>query len=679
MSWSAITVPFILAALIFLVPGSLLALASGRRGVEVLLIAPVLSVGLIGGGAVMLGALGIPFNLLGVLAVTLVSSLIFGMLTTGMRRHRDRKGRVERADDAVIARSAPTIREEFLAVLCGLIVNLLVLGWTYASALSGPDVIFQNYDVPFHYSVITFLVETRNGSSFHAALVDRTIGSSFYPAGWHDTVALIITTTHVWLPVAVTASILAMLFLALPLSAMALTRRLLPGRPMALFAAASCCGIFGAFPVRFLVWGILYSNALSWCLLPAAIGILVGIFQDRDQTACTLLFFLALTGVAMAQPNGVFTGLVLCTPLFMSYIQRVGQRFSKPRLVGITFNMIFLAVLIVGWTALHGTRFMHRTVIADWPAHTTIVGAIKEAFTNSTNGMPPQYVLSAAVLAAVIVWFVEARTRGDRALWPLAGLGISLFIYVVGSGIGSVNVDGAGFLNVFRDVLTGFWYHDQMRLAAIPLLMCVPLLGGLFDSIARLLTRIQKKKFLSVALAVVCVLTLVLISVHSGEIATRRQGIRQLSTLNDDWPLTDDELAFMRRVHDYLPEGTTVLNNPYDGSAYGYSLVGLNVYFRSYDSNWIGIPTQDQEELRHHIDELKGRADELCPVLERNKINYVLVMNMNSVTAGPDGFLIYPPGNWTGLTGITTETPGFEEVLTDSNGAHLYRITGCDA
>lgn len=678
MPWSVITAPLILAVLIFLVPGLLLALASGRRSIEALLIAPVLSAGVIGGGAVVLGMVGAPFNLLGVLLVALICSLVLGALALLLHRRHERGGG---STGKPSTGSPAMVRGEIPAVLGGLTVNLLVFVWTYASALSGPDAIFQNYDVPFHYSVITYLVETHNGSSFHAALVDHTIGSSFYPAGWHDTVALIITSTHVWLPVAVTASILTMLFLVLPLSVMALTRRLIPDHPMAVFAAASVCGVFGAFPVRFLIWGILYSNALSWCILPAAMAILVGVFQDdghMNRITGVLLFFVAFTGVAMAQPNGVFTGLVLCTPLFMTFLQRIGQRFFSSRLVGVLLNTGFLVVLVVGWVVLHGAGFMHRTITVDWPAHTTVAGATKEVLTNSTNGMPPQYFLSTVVLIAAILWAIEVWRRKDRAGWPLAGLMISWTIYIVGSGIGSENVDDAGPINVFRDVLTGFWYHDQMRLAAIPVLIAIPLVGALFDSIMRMLNRALKKRLAAVALTMTCVLVFVSVSVHTGEIDTRRQNILQLSTLNDDWPLTASELAFMRQVRDYLPTGSVVLNNPYDGSAYGYSLVGLNTYFRSYDSNWIGTPTDDQEELRRHIDELGSRADQLCPALERNQIEYVLVMNMNSVTAGPSGFLIYPPEKWMGMSDITAATPGFEEVLTDSKGAHLYRITGCN-
>lgn len=661
-----------LSAVIYLLPGLLLARAAGAPRARSVLVAPVVSAGAVAGAAVLLGVLGIRFSLLAVgIAVLLLGALV---LATRLLLNRFAGRSAPGASGAPGATDHEDVRTLWAAVLGGVVINAAVMWWTFVSCLAGPGAILQTYDTPFHFSVITYLMRSGNGSSIGAALVDRTVGSTFYPAGWHDVVALVAQTTHAWLPVAVNANVIIILTVVWPLSVMALTTALLPRRPWAVLGAGAVAGLFGAFPVRFATWGILYSNLLSWAILPAAMALFIWMWTPGRRASSLVLFALAFVGVALCQPNGVFTALVLLVPFLLAQVWQFWS--ARPlRLLGAALcDLVLIAALAWGWHYAYNAPFMNRTVTFDWPAHTGVGGALHELATGSTNQMAPSPVMPAVLALAVLVWLVSWLRSRDRSSWPVVSLVVGLTIYVIGAGVAAENV-APGRIHFLRDFLTGFWYHDQVRLAAIPVLMAVPLVGALLDSLATVVASHHNR--LAGAGAAVLALVLALApALRSGELQARRAQISAETRLDQSQPLTATELAFMRKVTAYVPAGQQVLNNPYDGSAYGYSLTGLNTVYRSYEANWIGAPTAQQTELHQLTSGVASDPQRVCPLLADEAIQYVLMMPKNNTTYDGGAGVRYNVAWWRGLE-ITGATPGFSPVLSDASGDTLYRVTAC--
>ncbi|QWW20290.1 hypothetical protein I6B53_04145 [Schaalia sp. 19OD2882] len=677
MSWLAFCGLLLLATALLLVPGLLVGWAAGLRGPSSVLLAPVLSVGTVSGAAILMGALGIPFTPVLFFAVTAVACL----LTLGGRLL------LRRVLPDGPHEPAPASPRLWGAIAMGVALNVAVVWWLFLSALASPDGIIQTYDTPFHFSVITYLHEQANGSSIGSALVDRTVGSSFYPAAWHDMVLLALEGLPAPLPAHVNASIVMTMALAWPLSVMALTHHLRPGRPLALLAAGALASLFSAFPVRYVVWGVLYSNLLSWAVLPGAMVLFTLLWSSRgrDLARSAFLFVLAFVGVALAQPNGVFTAWVLLTPFLVAQVWALCRTSSRPRLTG-TIAVTTLLVSMAGlWLFIHRLPFMARTVTHNWPAHTDLVGATKEILTGATNGMPAEPVMTSAALVAAATWLVLSLRSKDRPWWPSAAFAITIVMYIIGSGVPS-KVVTPGLLNHFRDVLTGFWYHDQFRLAAMPVLVAVPLVAvlvdDLADALARALTRTGRSSaedaptgLVAPTVALTSIAALVAPTLVWGVVPERRASIHNESVLAEDRPLTVSELEFMHRVKDFA-RGRTILNHPFDASVYGYSLVGLNLVYRSYQWNWIGSPTADQTALHTIVHDVATRRDEVCTLLERNDVSYVLVMRRNATSEEGNWGLTFDGDFWAGLD-IRPDTPGFTPVLSDERGDVLYEVSAC--
>lgn len=665
MSWSAAVLPALVSALVYMLPGIMVALAAGFRMGRAILVAPTLSVGTVAGLAVVLGKVGVRFSIWTELIGTLL--LTAAVLALRLLITRPQHRRVDHHHG-----TSPGRLRVWAAPFMGLVINAVTVWWTFIDVLSGPDAIIQAYDTPFHFSVIRYLMVTSNGSSIGAALVDRTVGSSFYPAGWHDTVALVAQTTDAWLPVAVNANVILILTLVWPLSVMALTRAILPGHPWALLGAGAAAGLFGAFPMRFAIWGLLYSNLLSWAILPGAMAIFIWMWQRRPLTSSLLLFAIAFTGVALCQPNGVFTAAVLLMPFLLAQSWRMcrGKRLGAVR--AILVDVVLVTGVAALWHKIYNAPFMHRTVIFDWPAHTNVEGAFRELVTGSTNNMRLSPVISAATAIAVATWVILWARRRDRSLWPVVALLGTGVLYVLGAGVPSESAV-PGRLHFMRDLLTGFWYHDQYRLAAIPVLVAVPLVGALIAAVAEGSSR---HRFVS-GCAAALVLSLILVpTLVTSEFSVRRANIERDSSLNGTQPLTPTELNFLQQVTRYVPTGEPVLNNPYDGSAYAYGLMNLNTVYRSYEANWIGHATKDQDDLHQVTNDAAAKPDLVCPLLERNDVRYVLVMPKNATSySGQDG-VRYSVSWWKGLE-ISSSTPGFVPVLTDGKGDVLYEVAAC--
>ena len=365
--------------------------------------------------------------------------------------------------------------------------------------------------------------------------------------------------------------------------------------------------------------------------------------------------------------NSAFTIVVIALPLLVQQIFRwsgadVCERrgLVLPTAISVALVLCIAAV----WRFLYTRPALHRTVSFEWPPFQTDAQAIGvyAAFGVNDRG-PAQYVLCALVFAGIV------RALHRRLHWLVASWGLVGVLYVLTSSTTST----------FRDVLTGFWYHDSNRLLAASPIMAVPLAClGIAWLCARARSLSSRLPQAGMGLEAVAVVLVAGLTCAGGGLTSQRALLRGESVPSQQTGLQDDEYAFLERVSQVVPQGTGVANYPYDGSAYAYSLFHVNVFFRDYDANWIGQPTSDIDTVRH---DLNRAADSpaTCEVLRTYDIEYALVMDRNALngTQAPGlPFIGVDEGNWSGLT-VDESTPGFELVLSDGRGNSLYRITAC--
>lgn len=78
------------------------------------------------------------------------------------------------------------------------------------------------------------------------------------------------------------------------------------------------------------------------------------------------------------------------------------------------------------------------------------------------------------------------------------------------------------------------------------------------------------------------------------------------------------ESAFVAKVKKIVPEGEVVLNQPYDGSAYAWGQDSLNVYYKAWEGNWMGSPTEDNCQISKSLDKIaESTSKESCSANRR--------------------------------------------------------------
>ena len=139
-------------------------------------------------------------------------------------------------------------------------------------------------------------------------------------------------------------------------------------------------------------------------------------------------------------------------------------------------------------------------------------------------------------------------------------------------------------------------------------------------------------------------------------------------------PLDTPEQSFLDKVVKTIPEGELVLNNPMDGSFLAYGSDGLRVYYRDFTKfHNEGLDSEESKIIRKHLCEI-SRNDEVQRAVESTGAHYVLVM---SEQFSAESFIAlrndYQNDEFSGISSITPDTPGFELVLQDGELA-LYKI-----
>lgn len=636
--------PVVLAALILVfVPGVVVLFAVGMRGLILAAAAPVFTVAATSLLALGLGAAGIPWSptswAVGMLIMAVIAAALGRLLGT----------RLPRSSDGSRRWVLP------VAVVVGATFGL----WRLAAYIADPAGISQTNDAVFHMNAVRFILDTADASSLS---VNGVVGgSSFYPAAWHALVSLVVLVTGAGVPVAANALTLVIGALIWPLGIAALTR-IVTGSDRVAGTAAILSSALQTFPLLMFQWGVLFPNALSTSMLPAAAALV-----------------LATPAWARATPGwrGIVRGILVmlfafCALLFaqpatlLPWFALILVRFTAWTLAEATFKCRTRSALAIGaWVALGIVWILlsRNTSGSHWPPFRNKFEVFVDVLLNGHIRIPFAIGMSVLMLCGLVVAWRQRSQRWFVFVW----LGASL-LYVLVASVGAP---------IVRDYVLGAWYADPYRIAALAPIAVIPLsaigLCAVIDAVDRTRrrrlateTRLVATSALP-AFAVASVAMIVLIVVRSVAMPAVIEGSfdrdsRYISA--SDSYLSPDERTLLEALPGEVDADTArVIANPSTGSGFGYMLSGVDVYPKT----WSAPRTQSWDVLAERLREA-GTDPEVCAALEDSgSPGYVLDFGLGDRTPGR-----YEMPGMTDFAG----QPGFSLVASVGD-ASLWRITAC--
>lgn len=603
-----------------------------------------------------------------------------------------------------------------LYVGLGLFVGFFVL----VRLLDGPECFNETFDNITHLGLVRSFLETGHYSTLNAS-ISRDLGAvgSFYPAAWHLIAAMSASITGASNLLVTNAINYACCSVVYPISCLCLMRALFGDKKNYLIAGAFVCIGFVTFPWFFVVYGTLESNLLGFIMVPvllvavmkvvapkatllaAAISAgeavnaegtqegalkskgapkskgtlklkgmpkLKGAMAERIKYLC-----LCLIGVIFCfftQPNTFFAVMLFSIPyLCMRIWQASGvsaKGFSKPKRIGLV--AAFLLAMAAIWCVCYKAPFFFAVTHFIWPPVASKSQGVINMLLFSNSWSPAAVVIAVLVFAGLLA-MLKMRAFG----WLAVTLGITSLIYWSG-----VSLEGT-----IDQLLSGFWYSDWRRTAALQAIIAVPVaaigLAHLYEALPAFLktNRVLKVALACILLAVIFypnfnVRGIVKVQTPFGYFAEMMDEYYSMDQTDDEIIFSSAEREFSQKVKDIVGDDV-VINIPYDGSMLAYQVNGVRTLQRL---PYVGPgTTADQKAIQAYLYDYA--YDPAVQAAVKNLgAKYVLQLDAGHIPyhrTWPD----FIPENWEGISEITEDTPGFELVLSEGD-MRLFKIKDLD-
>lgn len=656
MDWPSAAPALLTSLLILILPGIGVGLALRLRLFDALALSPLITITLISTTAIIASMLGIGWSIGVVLAAAVIAAALAFLVA---RRWPPASPR------------GPVSRE--LIYCAAALVGFLLIGWQVAHVIGSPENFSQTFDNVFHLNAVRYVLDTADASSLTlASMTSADQPAYFYPAAWHGFTSLVIQLSGAPLTVGVSAANIAISALIWPLSVLFAVRQLVTLSPIIVPAAGVVVGSFAAFPILLLNFGVLYPNLLSLAMVPAGL-VLVAIVLRQAPAAvmgpvhAVFLAAIILPGIALAHPNGIMTLIVLAVPLlvttFLLGLRELRLRGARPVHYGLA-SLAFLAVMgivLVLWRVIRPPA-----EAATWNRVETGAQAFGEAILNAPMGGP-----IAAVISVLTIIGVVACLRRPRLLWLVGAWAVSIVLFVVAAGH---NISG------LRMLITGVWYNDPFRLAAVLPMAAAPLailgLNHLYGVIVRwaktspvtlkarnrVAPSLRTVRILAISGSVVLVLALLSVTQGSNmDQAVADAGYNYRVT--DTSALVDtDELELISQLDELTPEDAVIAVSPWTGAALAYALADRDTTYKHTLSN----TSPDEAVIDDHLKDADSRP-EVCDAVEKTGVTHVLDFGKQEVHGGDHR---YP-----GIEKLDRDSDF--ELVTRVGNAKLYEFVGC--
>ncbi|WP_018760204.1 DUF6541 family protein [Arthrobacter sp. 135MFCol5.1] len=656
MSWFSVLPTALACLLLLFAPGTLLIVALGLRNPAFLAVAPLLTVSVVSVSAIVAPYLGIGWSLLPVGAATvLLAAVLFAIR------------RIPALRQPVLPWRTALAGSQRMLLLggVGFGIGALSIAIQLRTAFGRPDNISQTFDNVFHLNAIRYVLDTGNASSM--TLTGMTNGDNppyFYPAAWHGLASLLIQLTGAPLPASVNVLNLCIAAGVWTLGCMFLVRTLVGPNPYAVGAAGVLAAGFGSFPILLLDFGVLYPNFLAVSMLPAALACVSIFFGSRQFVnigpgARFLLAPMTALGVAIAHPNGVMSLLALSVPVLLAawaFFAIDRRRAGRPIRLTLAAGAGLLAtfgVMAVLWQIIRPPA-----VAAFWPPIQTQGQALGEVLTNSAMQRPVAWAVSALAIVGLAIVFRRRATA-----WFAGSFIVVALLFVVVS---------AGPAGRYRDLLTGVWYNDSFRLAALLPVVGVPLaaIGAawLIERLQERTLRLRSKAAPGAAPGLLDstgpIIALVVVGLLQAPpmVTPVLSAQANYSTTPDSPLVSSDEMAIIQELDNYVPTDATVAVNPWTGGAMAFAIADRNTTSK----HTLTTYTKATELLNDKFREA-ATDPSVCAAARDGNVRYVLDFGTREVHGGNHGFQ--------GLQ-IPDATPGFK-LLDQKGEAKLFQVTAC--
>lgn len=545
----------LVAALVLTAPGLAVGAALGLRGWTLLGSAPALTLGVAGLLITVTSALGVPWSP-GILLLMLLAVCV--LLAAACRPWR-----------RVLAGAPTNWRPaHHLAVGAAVLVGGAWASTVVFRATRRLTAIPQGWDAMFHASAIRHIADVHNANPSILNAVGQPDNPNFYyPDAYHALAAIV----YQLLPItpAQAMNAFSVVTPALFCLTIALLARTLTGRPAVTVAAALLATAVTYFPFDMIRFGPLLPFALAIAAVPAVIALLERTLT-RASVGLAIALALAVSGLVAVHPSVAVAAVVWC---LLHLIVRVGvlRRAALRGLGALAAAALLTVVLMIPVITTLSAAAGNADMIVR-PLFLAPGPAIGSALSFNSNNPTPQWTL---------------------ALVFLIGIGVAVRRSALWSTLGATAVFTALFMltasydNPFSRAVTSLWWDDNVRFTALLALPAVLIsavgLVAVRDGILLALRRVSdlhleaRVPAVRPVVFVACILAFWLVSGLGYATLT----LSQLRPSFADGPtLSSGEqqaLAYLASVND----GTTILNDPYDGSSWGYSLRGLNIMFPS--------------------------------------------------------------------------------------------------
>ena len=665
MSWLA-TIPLLLfAVMLAFGPGYAMGWALRVPARLRVFYAPLLTFALVTVSAIVLGKTGIPWSLISfVLVAAVLVAAAAGLMWLVGRRWPALVSASWPGNDVPVA--WPVVG----AVLGGFLVLHMTEDMVY-----GPEAFSQSLDNSFHMNAIRWIQEHGDASSLTLGAVAATNQEpTFYPAGWHDFVSLIYSTTGTSIATATIVTVLLAAGILWPCSLVALSLSIPKLRRLqALAIPALTCG-FAAFPGLLLRWGVLFPNLLGYALLPSFVALMVYLVQimvRREYPASLSLglsTLVGLAGLALVHPNAVVSAAAFAVPLLLAGVAQVLRSHelnTRQKWVGSILLLAVLAGCVGAWRVLRPAEFASNTwspILTEGEALYQFLFLGLENANQLGDKFNPSYL--AGFLA---LWGVGYLLYKRRNLWLIASWALIGYLWIVSASVPR---------GEFRLLMVAPWYTDHFRLAALVVFPSAILAGiglggfveGLLTWVARRAPRPARLKVATIGMGVAMILVLVVAGLSSRVPSVQETTLavsREYRLTPTSVVLNQDEMNVINEIPKIVPKDDMIVNNPWDGSAYIYALADrhLTGYHFEFETS------PKYSAIMHNLKDARTNP-EVCRQVNEYKAHWYVHLE-NQLNFGPDAQKNYD--DLVAAIGTDVLTPVYS-----SGPMTLYRISACD-
>ena len=704
-AWGVALAPALLAAVLLTVPGLIVNLGLGARGFDALGLAPLSSLGVLAFATLMVpvvvGRWSLAAVAVSLVLLTLVAAV--GRIAIAWRTSGTAPGRAKLA----FRWSMPCRRTLWWLASVGLAAALVAAN--FVLGVRDPNRPSQTIDAGFHYNAVLSVIRSGLPDGGHVGAASGAAATGWYPPLWHDLTALTSSLTGVNVAIGANAVGWAIGGVVWPLSMVWLCSRILPhARLLTSLALGLCCGAITLFPYLMLSYGVLWPNVLSLAALPAAIALMLMVLhlmprspnaQDDISTSGVAVDGATLDEIeaeAVRRGLAVGPGLSWWTVLSVGFLGCLGMFFAHP---GALFAMGIWGVvaaamlsgrlvvssrargprqlrrslwlLLLGWLVFLGLFAAQNLVPSlnaarnfNWTKSMTMNQAMGQALTLSTVITRAHWALGAATL-----WGFYRLLKVPRLRWLLMSQVLLVFLYML----------AAGAPGSLARQLTGFWFNDDQRIAALIPMTAVPLAAlGITsgaDALGRLVGRvwsdvlgrqISSRRAVGIAALGMLVVAAVIYPDHGiGQGAVVLQDRYRDQNFHNLLVAADEQVLY-EKLATQIPAGETVLGSPFTGAQFSAIWSGHGVVIPHISSN----PTPDVALVSKEFKSFTTDP-QVCAALKRLKVGAVV-----------DDFDLFwvadaRQSNYSGLVDLY-DTPGLTPIGYGAS-AVIYRVGDCQS